>query len=77
MTVTALLSGTLYAGTTLSGTGVASGTKILSQLTGSTGGTGTYLTNYAGGTAITSTNTFVGTAGNVAKISSWATSASN
>lgn len=42
MTVTAVGSGTLYKGTTLSGTGVASGTKILAQLTGTAGGVGTY-----------------------------------
>jgi len=51
--------------------------QILLQLTGTTGSTGTYLTNYAGSAAVTSTNTFVGAAGNVAKISSWATSASD
>ena len=47
LTVTAVGSGTLYAGTTLSGTNVASNTEIVSQLTstaalGALGGTGTY-----------------------------------
>lgn len=42
MTVTAVGSGTLYPGTTLSGTGVASGTQIVSQIGGTTGGVGTY-----------------------------------
>lgn len=45
LTVSAVGSGTLYPGGTLSGTGgggVASGTKIVSQLSGTTGGTGTY-----------------------------------
>jgi len=42
MTVTAVGSGTLYAGSILSGTSVASGTSIVSQLTGTTGGIGTY-----------------------------------
>lgn len=45
LTVTAVSSGTLYPGATLSGTagdGVASGTKISAQLTGTTGGVGTY-----------------------------------
>lgn len=48
LTVTAVGSGTVYPGTTISGTGVASGTKILSQVTplisGETaGGVGRYL----------------------------------
>lgn len=42
MTVTAIGSGVLYNGTTLSGTGVATGTKIVSQITGTRGGVGTY-----------------------------------
>lgn len=45
LTVTAVLSGTVYAGATLSGTGgggVASGTKVVEQLTGTIGGVGTY-----------------------------------
>ena len=45
LTVTAVGSGTLVAGATLSGTGgggVASGTKIVSQLSGTAGGVGTY-----------------------------------
>lgn len=42
LTVTAVGSGTLVVGGTLSGTGVASGTMIAAQLTGTTGGIGTY-----------------------------------
>lgn len=43
MTVTAVSQGTLVPGTTLTGTaGVATGTKIVSQLSGTTGSTGTY-----------------------------------
>jgi hypothetical protein len=45
LTVTAVGSGTIVPGGTLSGTGgggVASGTTVVSQLTGSTGGVGTY-----------------------------------
>lgn len=42
MTVSAVGSGTLYRGTTLSGTNVATGTKIVSQLSGTAGGVGTY-----------------------------------
>lgn len=42
MTVTAAASGALVAGHTVSGTGVTVGTKIVAQLTGATGSTGTY-----------------------------------
>lgn len=42
LTVTAVGSGTLSAGLTVVGTGVAANTQILSQLTGVAGGTGTY-----------------------------------
>ena len=44
LTVSAL-TGTLGAGQTVTGTGVTAATVILSQLTGSVGGTGTYLVN--------------------------------
>lgn len=43
LTVTGAVTGTIYPGTTISGTGVASGTQILSQTSGTTGGDGTYL----------------------------------
>lgn len=42
MTVTAVGSGTLYPGANIMGTGVKYGTMIMSQLTGTTGGVGTY-----------------------------------
>ncbi len=42
MTVTAVGSGTLYVGNTLSATSLTPGTVIISQLTGTTGGAGTY-----------------------------------
>lgn len=42
LTVSAQASGKLFAGQTLAGAGVAAGTRILSQLSGTTGGTGTY-----------------------------------
>lgn len=47
LTVTALSSGALAAGQFLSGTGVLEGTQIVSQLTGTVGGTGTYFVNFA------------------------------
>jgi hypothetical protein len=43
LTVTAVGSGVLVPGGILSGTGVAAGTQILSQLTGAAGGIGTYV----------------------------------
>ena len=42
MTVTAVGSGTLYPGSAISGTGVTSGSTIVSQIGGTTGGIGTY-----------------------------------
>ena len=45
MTVTAVSSGALVPGTAITGTSVSSGTQIASQLTGASGGTGTYLLN--------------------------------
>ncbi|OBQ84645.1 hypothetical protein [Mesorhizobium sp. WSM3873] len=45
LAVTALNSGTIYPGTTISGTDVVSGTKIVQQLTGTPGGVGTYAVN--------------------------------
>lgn len=42
LTVTAVGSGTLYPGANIMGTGVKYGTMIMSQLTGTTGGVGTY-----------------------------------
>jgi hypothetical protein len=56
MTVSAL-TGTLTVGMTLSGTGVASGTVIVNQLTGPAGGTGTYTVT---GNATVSSTTITG-----------------
>lgn len=42
LNVTAVNSGTIYPGTTISGTDVVSGSKIVSQLSGTPGGIGTY-----------------------------------
>jgi hypothetical protein len=60
LTVTAVSSGALFAGQTISGTGVTAGTKIVSQLTGSAGGTGTYqvdTSQTASSTAVAATST--------------------
>ena len=43
LNVTAVTSGTLVVGGTLSGTGIAAGTKIINQISGAPGGVGTYL----------------------------------
>lgn len=42
MTVTVITSGPIYPGMTITGTGVTAGTRIVSQLTGTDGSTGTY-----------------------------------
>jgi hypothetical protein len=42
LSVTVVGSGTVVPGGTISGTGIATGTKIVSQLSGTTGGVGTY-----------------------------------
>lgn len=60
LTVTAVGSGTVYPGTTISGTNVASGTKIVSQASGTAGGVGTYYVSIpdqsvAAGTTISGT----------------------
>ena len=43
MTVTAITSGTIYPGMTITGTSVTAGTRIVSQTTGTDGSTGTYV----------------------------------
>ncbi len=55
LTVTAVGSGTVYPGATISGTNVASGTQIVSQLSGTTGGVGTYAVNIAEQSAASTT----------------------
>src|SRR5208282_4750410 len=55
MTVTGVVTGTIYPGTTISGTNVSSGTKILSQVSGTAGGDGTYLVSIGGQTVASTT----------------------
>lgn len=57
LTVTAVGSGTLYPGSLLSGTGVATGTRIVEQLTGTAGGVGTYAVSIPGQTVASTTVT--------------------
>jgi len=61
MTVMAVVSGTLVPGGTLSGTGVATGTMIVAQLTGTTGGVGTYSVSIAQTVASTTVSETYGT----------------
>lgn len=62
MTVTVLGSGTLYPGATIMGTGIPVGQFIVSQLSGTTGGVGTYQLNgsftFASGTITTGAQDF-------------------
>ena len=62
MTVASVTSGTIYPGQTISGTGVTTGTKIVSQTSGTTGGAGVYVVSISqsvsSGTTITSTGSW-------------------
>lgn len=57
LTVTAVTTGQMNVGETISGTGVASGTQIVSQLTGTAGGVGTYQVSGAAQTVASTTIT--------------------
>jgi hypothetical protein len=61
LTVSAVTTGVLTPGQTISGTGVAAGTEILSQLTGTTGGVGTY--QVSGAAQTVSSTTITGSGG--------------
>ena len=62
MTVSAVGSGTLYSGASVMGTGVPTGTIILSQISGTTGGVGSYQLNnsftFSSGTITTGAHNF-------------------
>ncbi|RUV37420.1 hypothetical protein [Mesorhizobium sp. M7A.F.Ca.MR.148.00.0.0] len=73
LTVSAVGAGTIYPGTTISGVNVAAGTKIVSQLSGTPGGIGTYSVsipgqNVAAGTAIAGTYGVLTVGGTVAGV---------
>ena len=55
MTITAVSSGTLVVGGLLSGTNVATGTRVVSQLTGTAGGVGTYVVSIPNQTVASTT----------------------
>jgi hypothetical protein len=68
MTVSAVASGVLSVGQFISGAGVPANVQIVSQLSGSTGGVGTYEVNHL---AAISSEAMTATAGKAAKISTW------
>lgn len=55
LTVTAVGSGTVVAGGTISGTGIATGTKVVSQISGTAGGVGAYYVDIAEQTVASTT----------------------
>lgn len=55
LTVTAVSSGTIVNGATISGTGIATGTQIVSQISGTAGGIGTYFVSIPEQTAASTT----------------------
>jgi hypothetical protein len=57
MTVSAVGSGTIYPGQALAGTGVTTGTVVLAQVSGTTGGVGTYLVSLSQTVASTTITT--------------------
>jgi hypothetical protein len=57
MTVTGAVTGTIYPGSAISGTNVASGTTIIEQLSGTIGGDGTYAVSIAEQTVAATTIT--------------------
>ena len=85
LTVTAVASGTLDIGESITGTGIPSGAVLASQVSGTTGGVGTYTlsvpaTAYAASTTVTSVGGVVATGwkaqsaaavGELVKISTW------
>lgn len=60
MTVTGGLTGTIVAGQTITGTNVAAGTTIVSQISGTTGGVGTYTISITQNTASTTITSLYG-----------------
>lgn len=69
LTVSAVATGALDAGQRVSATGLPNGVKIVAQLTGSAGSTGTYSTNLVG--LVLTSRAMVGSNGHLAKISTW------
>lgn len=68
MTVTAVGSGTVVVGATISGTGVTSGTMVTKQLTGTAGGIGTYQVSVIQTTASTTVSGTYGILTNTAQL---------
>ena len=55
LTVASVGSGTVYPGSTISGSNIASGTQVASQISGTAGGAGTYYVSIPGQTAASTT----------------------
>lgn len=70
LTVSAVASGVLAQGQELIGTGIPRATRILGQITGTAGSTGTYRTNLQVGPVVAST-AIIASTGMLGKISSW------
>lgn len=70
LTISAVTTGVLTVGQTISGTAVATGQQILSQLTGTPGGVGTYQLSIPQGTATSTTITGSGGTLTVSAVSS-------
>lgn len=68
LTVAATVTGTFESGQVISGTGVPADVFILSQISGTAGGAGTYQTNYQGAAVSTFTN-LTASSGQLVKIS--------
>lgn len=73
MTITAVTEGTYAAGQIITGAGVAAGTSIVAQLTGTTGGTGTYTVSVSQTVASTtlSSGVITGVPANTSVVVSW------
>jgi len=69
LTVSAVATGALAAGQRVSVIGMPNGVKIIAQLTGSAGSTGTYSTTQQG--LVLGSRAMVGSNGHLAKISTW------
>jgi len=73
MTITAVTEGTYAAGQIITGAGVAAGTSIVAQLTGTTGGTGTYTVSVSQtvGSTTLSSGVITGVPANTSVVVSW------
>lgn len=71
LTVSAVASGVLSPGQFLNATGLPSNTRLVSQLTGSAGSTGTYTVSTGVASTLLTSRAFTAAAGKLGKISTW------